>query len=104
MSVAYKRFIDYVPMIIDRNLLRQFDKELIFALTKGLALGEEGSSERCAALLQEDPDVEQERDSLRRTLQRFEGARAKLQSIPGIISIVDTELVRSEPDADPYAE
>jgi len=91
-------------MIIDRNLLKGFDDGLIFALTKGLNLSEDGSSERCAAFLQEDPDVEHERDFLRRTLERFEGARTSLQSIPGVPFMVDAETAKSEPDVDRLAE
>jgi hypothetical protein len=98
--VAYKRFIDYIPMIIDRNLLRGFAKTLNDALIKGLELGQDGSSERCAALLQEDPDLEQEREFLSRSLERFKGARAKLQSLPGVPFMMNTVTAQSEADAD----
>lgn len=91
-------------MIIDRNLLQGFDDGLIVALTKGLNLGEDGSSERCTPFLQEDPDVEHERDSLRRTLERFDSARTSLQSIPGVPFMVDAETAHSEPDVDRLAE
>lgn len=91
-------------MIIDRNLLRGFDKTLNHALIKGLELGQDGSSERCAAFLQEDPDLEHEREFLSRNLERFEGARAKLQSIPGVAFMMDAETAQSEADADHLAE
>ena len=102
--VAYKRFIDYIPMIIDCNLLREFDATLNDALIRGLKLGQDGSSERCAALLQEDPDLEHEREFLSRNLERFEGARAKLQSLPGVPFMMNTETAQSEADTDHLEE
>jgi hypothetical protein len=91
-------------MIIDRNLLREFDETLNDALIKELKLGQDGGSERCAALLQEDPDHEHKREFLSRDLERFEGARAKLQSLPGVPFMMNTESAQYGADADHLEE
>jgi Dynamin GTPase effector domain len=84
--VAFKRFADYIPMIIDFELLKGFERTLDDALFKGMALGEDQVRQRCAAFLKEDPAIVRRRKSLHQDLERFEAALADLQNIPALNS------------------
>jgi hypothetical protein len=84
MLVAFKRFVDYMSMVIDFELLKGFNRTLDDALLKGLGLGEDQLSQRCLAYLKEDPEIVRHRNSLHQDLERFEAALADLQNIPGI--------------------
>jgi len=81
-QVAFKRFVDYISMIIDFELLKGFERTLNDALYKGLGLGEDQLRQRCSTFLKEDPDIVRRRDSLHQDLERFEAALADLQRIP----------------------
>lgn len=82
--MAFKRFVDYIPMIIDFQLLKGFDRTLDDALFKGMALGEDNIRQRCAAFLKEDPAVVRHREALQQDLERFEAALGDLQNIPAV--------------------
>ncbi|KIM31730.1 hypothetical protein M408DRAFT_237585 [Serendipita vermifera MAFF 305830] len=83
-QVAFKRFVDYIPMIIDFELLKGFDRTLGDALFEGLALGDDQLRQRCSAFLKEDPGVVRRRESLYQDLERFESALDDLQNIPAV--------------------
>ncbi|KIM19796.1 hypothetical protein M408DRAFT_334259 [Serendipita vermifera MAFF 305830] len=97
-QVAFKRFVDYIPMIIDFELLKGFDRTLDDALFKGMALGEDQLRQRCEAFLKEDPAIVRRRELLHRDLERFESALYDLQNIPA----VDTKSDHDSPHA-PHA-
>lgn len=82
-SVAFKRFTDTVPMMIDQELLRGLDWErgLHSALTKGLGVTGPGSFEKAMEYLQEPPDVRNRRESLLRKRERLLSAKRALQTI-----------------------
>jgi Dynamin GTPase effector domain len=86
LQVAFKRFVDYIPMIIDFELLKGFERTLDDALFKGMALGEDQARKHCAAFLKEDPAIIRRRESLHQDLERFEAALADLQNIPALNS------------------
>jgi len=82
-QVAFKRFADMVPMTIDQELLRglDWDRGLHSALTKGLGITGDGSSERAKEFLQETPDVKSRREGLLRRRERLQSAKRELQTI-----------------------
>ncbi|PVF98611.1 hypothetical protein CPB86DRAFT_784651 [Serendipita vermifera] len=82
-QVAFKRFVDYVPMIIDYELFKGFERTINNAFVKGLELGESQLRERCAAYLEQDPEIVERRETLKRDYTRFESALEDLQNIPG---------------------
>ncbi|KAF8589012.1 hypothetical protein K439DRAFT_1333756 [Ramaria rubella] len=75
--VAFKRFIDLVPLEVDSEFVRGFDRTIRNALIVGLDVK---SSERCALWLQDSPEVVGRRRELMATKQRLEAARAELSS------------------------
>jgi len=79
--VAYKRFVDYVPMIIDYHLLKGFNRTIHDFLFKSLALGGEDACERCTMYLEEDPEVVNQRTTLSSMLNRMEIARVELLKV-----------------------
>ena len=79
--VAYKRFVDYVPMIIDYHLLKDFNRTIHDFLFKHLALGDEDAREICTTYLEEDPEVVTRRVTLSGLLDRMETARIELQKV-----------------------
>jgi hypothetical protein len=83
LIVAFVRFTDAVPMMIDQELLRglDWDRGLTSALTKGLGVTGPGSFEKAREYLQEPPDVRSRREGLLRKRERLHSARRELQSI-----------------------
>lgn len=81
ITVAFKRFVDYLPMIIDLELLKNFSRTVQGALLAGLALGDSDAKERCEGLLEEDPDVRQKRDALLNKSKILQRARIELQKV-----------------------
>lgn len=82
-QIAYKRFSDMVPMMIDQELLRglDWDRGLNSALMKGLGITGPGSFEKAKEYLQEPLDVRTKRESLSGKRDRLLAARSELQSI-----------------------
>lgn len=75
--MAFKRFIDLVPLEIDSGFVRGFDRAIRNALIVGLDVK---SSESCGMWLQHSPEVVGRRKELVATKQRLEAARAELSS------------------------
>lgn len=82
-SVAFKRFTDMVPMMIDQELLRglDWDRGLHSALTKGLGITGPGSFDKAKEYLQEPPDVKNRRESLLKRRERLQSAKRALLTI-----------------------
>ncbi|KAI0250037.1 hypothetical protein BJV78DRAFT_616771 [Lactifluus subvellereus] len=76
-QVAYKRFVDTVPMGIDRMMLRRMSVGLEGALLRGLVSGPDGY-QRCGMLLSEPEDIIERRNELEKRLQRLISARKEL--------------------------
>jgi len=85
--VAFKRFVDNIPMIIDYELLKGFDRTLTKAMFQGLQVAGRDAQERAMGYLQEDPNVIRRREALEQDLEKFEAALADLQNIPGVNSV-----------------
>ena len=79
--MAFKRFVDYVPMIIDFEMLKRFNRTSDEILFKELALGTENAHARCKAFLDEAPEVINRRNDLFGKLVRLEAARLEVQKV-----------------------
>ena len=79
--MAFKRFVDYVPMIIDFEMLKRFNRTLDEVLFKELALGAEDARIRCKAFFDEPPEVINRRNGLSGKLVRLDAARLELQKV-----------------------
>jgi Dynamin GTPase effector domain len=77
--VALNRFVDYVPLVIDTELVRGFCKDLSQILRRSFKFSEPGAAERCGNLLQEPLDVKRERDRLKRRYDRLTRASEELR-------------------------
>ncbi|KAH9032594.1 P-loop containing nucleoside triphosphate hydrolase protein [Lactarius pseudohatsudake] len=80
-QVAYKRFVDNIPMCIDRTLLRGVTVGLEDALFDGLGINGPGGYERCRKLLSEPGDVVERRSELEKRQQRLLLARKELTEL-----------------------
>ncbi|KAI9441571.1 P-loop containing nucleoside triphosphate hydrolase protein [Lactarius indigo] len=74
-QVAYKRFVDNVPMSVDRTLLRGVTVGLEDALFDGLNINGPKGYERCRRLLSEPEDVVERRSELEKRRQRLLSAQ-----------------------------
>lgn len=78
LLVAYKRFSDNVPLAVDREILRGFDRGIRGALFKGLGLGGENGHQKCKELLQEPTTTVARRDELQKKRDRLYHAKQEL--------------------------
>lgn len=76
--MAYKRFVDNVPMGIDRTLLRGVTVGLEEVLFSGLAINGPRGYERCRILLSEPEDIVERRGELQKRRQRLLLAKEEL--------------------------
>ncbi|KAI0262178.1 hypothetical protein BC834DRAFT_1043555 [Gloeopeniophorella convolvens] len=77
-QVAYKRFVDNVPMGIDRTLLRGAVRELEKVLYDGLEIDGPAAHERCTELLGEASGIREQRAVLSHRRERLEKAKGEL--------------------------
>ncbi|CEL56749.1 hypothetical protein RSOLAG1IB_08051 [Rhizoctonia solani AG-1 IB] len=82
-QVAYKRFVDVVPMATDETLIRGFSRGLEKRLFEGLGVSGEGAKERCASLLEYSHEITLEREMLKTRRDRLLLARREIASIWG---------------------
>jgi len=82
-QVAYKRFVDNVPMTIDQELLRGLDcdRGIENALLDGLGVGGPTGHQRCLELLQEPSNIMIRREDLSKKLKRLETAKTQLMEL-----------------------
>ena len=78
ITVAYKRFVDNVPMGVDRTLVRGMTVDLEGVLFSGLAINGPGAYERCKTLLSEPEDIVERRSELQKRRQRLLSAKEEL--------------------------
>lgn len=97
-DVAFRRFIDNIPMIIDLELLKGFDRTLGKALFQGLGLGEDIHS-RCAEYLDEDPRVVRSRKLLQAHVERLKNAFTSLHTISSMESEYGENGIQYAPGA-----
>lgn len=81
--VAYKRYVDYVPMAIDHELVLGLDKggALESVLLKGLGVTGPDGQRRCREFLQEPPNVVTRRQELQKRWERLDTAKKELMDI-----------------------
>ena len=84
--VAFKRFVDNVPMILDYEMLKGFERTLMATLYQELQVVGKDAQERSAVYLKEDPILVRRRESMEQDLKKFEAALYDLQEIPGVNS------------------
>jgi hypothetical protein len=79
-AVAYKRFVDNVPMAIDHELILGLgqDRGLENDLLKGLGVTGPGGYERCREFLHEQPHLIVRRKDLQNRRERLESAKKEL--------------------------
>ncbi|KAH9965473.1 P-loop containing nucleoside triphosphate hydrolase protein [Russula dissimulans] len=77
-QVSYRRFVDNVPMSIDRTLLRGLMTGLESALFTGMDIGGAEGHERCKSLLSEPPDIVMRRTELENKRGRLGKAKEEL--------------------------
>jgi hypothetical protein len=80
-TVAYKRFVDNVPMGIDRTMLRGMAVGLEDALLRGLTISGSDGFQRCRMFLSEPEDIVERRSELQKRLQRLLSARKELVDV-----------------------
>ena len=77
-TVAYKRFVDNVPMTIDRALLRGVKVGLESMLYNGLGISGSEGYNRCRSLLSEPEDVFARRNELQKKCDRLAKGKEEL--------------------------
>ncbi|KAI6107743.1 P-loop containing nucleoside triphosphate hydrolase protein [Pisolithus croceorrhizus] len=80
-QVAYKRFVDMVPLAIDYEMVRGMERGLDQALLEGLHITGKDAHERCAAMLQEPAAIASKRLELSKKLERLRAARTELKRL-----------------------
>ncbi|KAG9123954.1 hypothetical protein FRC07_013378 [Ceratobasidium sp. 392] len=82
-QVAYKRFVDIIPMTIDETLVRGFSRGLEKRLFEGLGVSGDDAKEHCAAFLAQSTEITLERDMLKGRLNRLNQAKQEISAIWG---------------------
>lgn len=77
-SVAYKRFVDNIPLAIDVELVRGLERSVLKELYAKLGVNGEDGTRICRELAQESPQVSDKRTDLLKKLERLEIASAQL--------------------------
>ncbi|KII95434.1 hypothetical protein PLICRDRAFT_25913 [Plicaturopsis crispa FD-325 SS-3] len=80
-QVAYKRFMDNIPLAIDRELIRGLERDLEQALYKGLGVSGPDGHRVCTELVQEHPSISVRREELKNKWERLNTASHELVNI-----------------------
>lgn len=83
LLVALHRFVDYVPLVVDTELVRGVSQDLAATLRQSFSFSEPNAAERCREFLREPLEVQQERDHLRQKLNRLSRAAEELKDFWG---------------------
>jgi hypothetical protein len=76
--VALHRFVDYVPLIVDMELVQGVCQDLAPILRKSFAFSDSGAAERCSDFLQESEEVREKREYLKQRKRRLALAKEEL--------------------------
>jgi len=82
-EVALHRFVDYIPLIVDMELVRGVCQDLAPTLRQSFKFSEPNLVERCRDFLQEPPDVKRDREFLEQKLRRLARAEDELRNFWG---------------------
>ena len=80
-TVAYKRFVDNVPMAIDRTLVWGVLNGLENAILNGLGMNGPEGFENCRRLLQEPSNIVERRKELKMRKERLNNAQQELLNV-----------------------
>lgn len=80
-KVSHERFIDNVPNVIDTELVRGIEKDLLRVLYGGLGIQKKDGRHVCEELAREHPSVTHKRQELKKRLERLETASRELLSM-----------------------
>jgi len=81
--VSLHRFVDYVPLVIDTELVRGICQDLTASLRRSFRLSEPNAADRCRDLLREPDDVQSERELLQQRQHRLNRAEDELREFWG---------------------
>ena len=73
-TVAYKRFVDNVPLAVDRDLVRGICQDVLKILNAGLGINGPNGHRICNELAQESPNVAGKREELVKKLETAESS------------------------------
>ncbi|KAF9020772.1 hypothetical protein BDZ89DRAFT_261853 [Hymenopellis radicata] len=77
-QVAYKRYIDNIPLAIDYDLVQGLDRGLLVTLYERLGIHGAKGQEICRELAQESPQMADRREELTKKLERLQTAYREL--------------------------
>ena len=77
--MSSKRFIDSVPLAVDRDLVRAIGRDVQRALYDALMSGD--ARDRCALYLQEHPSISAVRMELTAKFERLKQAKQEMLSV-----------------------
>jgi len=77
--VALRRFVDYIPLVVDTELVRGVCHELGSTLRRSFRFSEPNAAERCRDLLREPLETQDDRARFRQRLQRLSRAEEELR-------------------------
>jgi hypothetical protein len=77
-EVALHRFVDYVPLIVDMELVRGVCQDLANVLRKSFTFSEPDAAERCTDFLRESDEVREKREYLTQRKRRLALAKVEL--------------------------
>lgn len=79
--MAYKRFVDNIPLAIDQELIFGLERDILPTLYAGLGLNGADGARICQELTQESPQVAGKREELKKKMERLSAAGRELLSI-----------------------
>ncbi|KIM36796.1 hypothetical protein M413DRAFT_13760 [Hebeloma cylindrosporum] len=80
-QVAYKRFVDNVPLAIDVGIVRGLQKDILLFLCSNLGINGSDGHQICVEFAKEDNDMAARRLDLKKRLTRLELARRELLNV-----------------------
>jgi hypothetical protein len=80
--VALHRFVDYVPLIVDTELVQGVCLGLATALRSSFRFNDPNSAERCSDFLRESVEVREKREYLKQRKRRLALAIVELSEYP----------------------
>lgn len=79
--VAYKRFVDNIPLAVDRELVRGLEGGVLQTLNKSLGINGPDTQHICKELAQENPSIARRREELGKRLERMLAASSQLMKL-----------------------
>uniref|UniRef100_A0A0W0FU61 P-loop containing nucleoside triphosphate hydrolase protein n=1 Tax=Moniliophthora roreri TaxID=221103 RepID=A0A0W0FU61_MONRR len=80
-QVAYKRFVDMVPLTIDYELIRGLDRDILTTLLSGLRIHSEDGPRICREFAHESPQLAGRREELSKKMERLLSASQELSKL-----------------------